>query len=188
MLDLSRQLVFYRAMTFPFKKMLAVLVVLVVTSANAQTNPDFSGRWVIPAESGRGARGASRGSPGSGWGSEITIAQDAKNLTVEYVFFGPGDLQPPLKFVYALDGSETKNRVMMGRGIEERVSKTAWDGNKLVITTLFALPDPVTGRSITTDMKQVLSLETPTTLLVQTMRSAYGGGAATTTKTTYTKM
>jgi arylsulfatase len=179
---------FKKTMSFRFKKMLAVLAVLVVTSANAQTSPDFSGRWVIPPERGRGARGASQGSPGSGWGSEITIAQDAKNLIVEYVFFGPGDMQPPLKFVYALDGSETKNRVMMGRGIEERVSKTAWDGNKLVITTSFAFPDPVTGKSTTTDMKQILSLETPTSLLVETTRSAYGGGAATITKTTYTKM
>jgi arylsulfatase len=107
---------------------------------------------------------------------------------VEYVFFGAGDMQPPLKFAYALDGSETKNRVMMGRGIEERVSKTAWDGNKFVITTRFAFPDPVTGQSTTTEMKQVLSLENPTTLVVETTRSAFGGGAPTITKTTYTKM
>jgi hypothetical protein len=179
---------FYKTMRFRFKKMLAVLAVLVVTSANAQTRPDFSGRWVIPVEGGRGVRGGGRGSPGSGWGPDMTITQDAKNLTVEYVFFGPGDMQPPLKFVYALDGSETKNRVMMGRGIEERVSKTAWDGSKLVITTQFAFPDPVTGQSSTTEMKQVLLLETPTTLLVETTRSAFGGGAPTITKTTYTKM
>jgi len=181
-------MLFDKTMSLRLKKVLAVMAVLFATSANAQTRPDFSGRWVIPQESGRGARGASQGSPGSGWGSDIAIAQDPKNLTVQYVFFGPGDLQPPLKFVYALDGSETKNRVMMGRGIEERVSKTAWDGTKLVITTSFAFPDPVTGRPTTTDIKQVLSLETPTTLLVETTRSAYGGGTATTTKTTYTKM
>lgn len=178
----------YKKMSFGFRTMVAVLVLLVVTSANAQTRPDFSGRWVIPPEAGRGGRGATSGSPGSGWGSDITITQDPKNLTVEYVFFGRGDLQPPLKFAYALDGSETKNRVMMGRGIEERVSKTDWDGNKLVIITRFAFPDPVTGRSTTTDMKQVLTLETPTTLLVETTRSAFGGGAPTITKTTYTKM
>src|SRR5215475_6078147 len=104
-------------MRFQFKKMLLILAVLVVTSANAQTKPDFSGRWLIPAEGGRGARGGGRGSPGSGWGSGMTITQDAKNLTVEYIVFGPGDMQPPFKFVDALDGSETKNRVMMGRGI-----------------------------------------------------------------------
>ena len=114
--------------------------------------------------------------------------QDAKNLTLQYVFFGAADMQPPIKFVYALDGSETKNRVMMGRGIEERVSKTAWDGAKLVITTVFAFPDPVTGQATKTEMKQVLSLETPTSLLVETTRSAFAGGAPTITKTTYTKM
>src|SRR5262245_10567484 len=178
---------FYKKMLFRFKKMLAVLVVLVATATYAQTTPDFSGRWVIPTESGRGGRGT-RGSAGSGWGSDITITQDQKNLTLQYVFFGPGDMQPPIKFVYALDGSETKNRVMMGRGMEERVSKTAWDGSKLVITTVFAFPDPVTGQATTTEMKQVLSLETPSTLLVETTRSAFAGGASVITKTTYTKM
>jgi hypothetical protein len=40
-------------------------------------------------------------------------------------------MQPALTFVYALDGSETKNSVMMGRGIQMQPSKTAWDGDKL---------------------------------------------------------
>ena len=92
-------MLFDKTMSLRLKKVLAVMAVLFATSANAQTRPDFSGRWVIPQESGRGARGASQGSPGSGWGSDIAIAQDPKNLTVEYVFFGPGDMQPPLKFV-----------------------------------------------------------------------------------------
>jgi hypothetical protein len=179
--------------------LIVAAIVVIAAGASAQAKPDFSGRWVIPAESGGsegagrgggagGGRGAARGSPGSGWGSDITIVQDMGQLTVQYVFFGRGDMQPPLKFVYALDGSETRNRVMMGRGIEERASRAVWDGNRLVITTVFAFPDPATGKPVTTDMKQILSLESPAILLVETIRNGFGGGAPTTTRTTYSKM
>ena len=36
------------------------------------------------------------GDMGSGWGSTITIAQDATRLSVEYAIFSRYDLQPPL--------------------------------------------------------------------------------------------
>src|SRR5215212_4401588 len=65
--------------------------------------PDFSGRWIVATQPAPG----SRGEMGSGWGPAVTITQDSQRLTVEYAFFGRGDMQPPLKFVYALDGSET---------------------------------------------------------------------------------
>lgn len=55
---------------------------------------------------------------GSGWGSTITLAQTARVLTVEYAFFTRGDMQPPVKFTFALDGSESKNTVMMGHGYQ----------------------------------------------------------------------
>ena len=72
---------------------------------------------------------------GSGWGSDITVTHDATTLTIEYAQFGRYDMQPPVKFVYLLNGSESRNTINMGRGPQEQVSKTAWDGNKLVITT-----------------------------------------------------
>src|SRR5262245_5938898 len=100
------------------------MAVLLAVSVTAQTRPDFSGRWTSEPEPAappgaggqRGASGRSgerSGDMGSGWGSNITITQDASRLTVEYMFFTRGDMQPPLKFVFALDGSETKNSVMM---------------------------------------------------------------------------
>ena len=96
---------------------------------------------------------------GSGWGSTIMITQDANRLTVEYAFFGRGDMQPPLRFVYALDGSETRNSVLMGRGRQEQVSRAAWDGDKAVITTTHAFADPASGKPMTQIVKQTLSLE-----------------------------
>jgi len=125
---------------------------------------------------------------GSGWGSPITITQDGNRLTVEYAFFARGDMQPPLRFAYALDGSETKNSVMMGRGIQVQLSKVAWDNDKLVITTVHTLADPASGKPASATVTQTLSLESPTTLVVETVRSAVLGGPQTTARTVYRKI
>lgn len=196
--------------------MLSVAVVVIfAVNIMAQTKPDFSGRWTSEVEpaatavggggqagaapggggqrgggagSGGGQRGGGRsGDMGSGWGSHITIAQDASRLTVEYAFFTRGDMQPPLKFVYAFDGSETKNTVMMGRGIQAQTSKTAWDGDKLVITTTHNFDNPASGQPMKIEVKQTLSLESPTSLVVETTRSGVLGGPPSTTRTVYKK-
>ncbi len=174
-------------------KMLSITTVLLFAiSVMAQTKPDFSGRWTGEPEpaatGGSGGRGAGRsGDMGSGWGTNITIAQAANRLTVEYAFFARGDMQPPLKFVYALDGAETKNSVMMGRGIQAQTSKTAWDGDKLIITTAHSFENPANGQPLTSEVKQTLSLESPTSLIVETTRSGVLGGAPSTTRTVYRK-
>src|SRR5262245_15715438 len=179
-------------------------VVLFAASAMAQTRPDFSGRWTSePAATAtggaqadaarggavdRGGSGGRSGDMGSGWGSNITITQGASRVTVEYMFFARGDMQPPLKFAYALDGSETKNSVMMGRGIQTQTSKTAWDGDKLVITTAHTFTHPETGQQMTIEVKQTLSLESPNSLIVETTRSGVLGGPPSTTRTVYRKL
>jgi hypothetical protein len=168
--------------------LLLLLIALVFGTgpATAVAAPDFSGRWT--AEPAAPGAPAGRGDMGSGWGSPLTITQDASRITIEYAFFGRGDLQPPLKFVYALDGSETKNTVMMGRGMQVQSSKTAWDGEKLVISTIHTFADPGTGKPATAEVRQVLSLDSPATLVVETTRAGVLGGPATSTKTTYKKL
>ena len=125
---------------------------------------------------------------GSGWGPSITITQDASRLTVEAAVFARGDMQPQLKFLYALDGSETTNVVMMGRGAQTQRSKAVWDGDRLVITTVHQFPDPGTGKLIPYDVKQTLSLESPTSLVVETARSGVLGGPSSTSRTVYRKL
>ena len=187
-----------------------ILAAVVVTSfgtlAVAQSKPDFSGRWTTDPDpaaaaaappappragtppAGTGQRGGGRGDMGSGWGSTITITQDATRLTVEYAFFGRGDMQPPLKFVYALDGSETRNSVMMGRGIQQSASTAVWQGDTLVITTIHAFPDPETGKAAGVEVKQALSLESPTSLVVETTRPAVRDGPLSKTRNVYRKL
>jgi len=191
---------------------IAVLVSLAgtVVAAVPQAKTDFSGRWTTesdpavpvatqggaaaaggaaPQAPGRGGgRGPARGDMGSGWGPTITVTQDARQLVIEYSVFARGDMQPPLKFVYALDGSETKNTVMMGRGMQTQTSRMAWDGARLKITTTHTLTDPATNKPLTALVTQTLSLESPTQLVVDTVRAGVLGAADTTTKTVYRKL
>jgi hypothetical protein len=124
---------------------------------------------------------------GSGWGSTLTIAETPARLTVEYAFFGRGDMQAPLKFAFALDGSETRNTVMMGRGIETEVSRCAWDGSALVITTMHPFTDPATGKAVPVEVRRRLTLESPAVLIVEVTRAGVLGGSPTTTRTIYKK-
>jgi hypothetical protein len=124
---------------------------------------------------------------GSGWGPTISIKQTADRLTVEYDFFARGDMQAPLKFAYALDGTETSNSVMMGRGIQVQVSRTAWAGKELLITTTHTVEDPAGGKPMKMDVKRKLWLESTDTLVVETIRDGALGGAVTTTRTVYKK-
>ena len=170
----------------------SALILFLTIDVTAQTRPDFSGRWTseqAPAGEGQRGTGAERvGDMGSGWGPNITITQSAEKMTIEYAFFARGDMQPPLRFIFALDGSETRNSVMMGRGIQSQTSKIAWDGDKLVITTTHSFARPETGEPITSEVKQRLTLESPTSLIIETSRSGVLGGASSTTRTGYRKL
>ena len=176
-----------------------VLVLLIAAAAltaqlGAQGKPSFAGRWTTeadpttaPGAPGAGQRGATRGDMGSGWGATFTITQDPTRLTVEIPFFSRGDMQPPLRFTYALDGAETKNSVMMGRGIQRETSKTAWDGDKLVITTLHEIQSPDSGKPMSVEVRRTLSLDAAGSLVVETLRKGILGGPDVTTRTVYRK-
>ena len=124
---------------------------------------------------------------GSGWGSPLTITQDARQLTVEYTIYSRYDLQPPLRFTYALDGSESRNTVMLGRGAQVQSSKVRWDGPVMIITTVHTFTDPASGKPLTMDVQQKLSLESPNVLVVEVTRPGVLGGRATTSRTVYRK-
>lgn len=125
---------------------------------------------------------------GSGWGSTITVTQDARTLTVEYAFFARGDLQPPMRYVYDLGGAETSHSVMMGRGIQRQRARTAWDADRLVVTTVHDFENPETGRPTAMEVRQTLSLVAPDSLVVETFRAGVLGGPPSTVRTVYRKM
>ena len=183
----------------------AMVVGLCASTAAAQTRPDLSGRWTLdsaaqtrrPTVSDSAARavragGASDSRPaddmGSGWGRTITINQDGARLTVEYEFFTRYDLQPPLRFAFALDGSATRNSVNMGRGPQVQISRSAWRDDTLVITTTHSFPHPDDGRPMTSDVTRTLSLASPSSLVVETVIGSALGGPPTSTRTVYRKV
>src|SRR5262245_23674106 len=159
----------------------------------AQSPADFSGRWTLeapaiattPAVPGTPAAAAAPGDMGSGWGSTITIAQDAKRLSVEYVVFSRYDLQPPLTFTYPLDGSEGRNTVAMGRGEQVESSRARWDGPALTIVTTVHVTDRAAGKPFTAELTRKLWLESPSTLIVEATRAGVFGGPASTTRAVY---
>jgi hypothetical protein len=109
----------------------ALSLVFAATIAQAQDKPNFSGSWTLVVDPNAPAPG--RGG-GGGLGQAATLTQDAKTLTITRT-----TQNGEVKLVYNLDGSDSKNMVMGRGGQTEQVSKTAWDGSKLVITTTYSM-------------------------------------------------
>lgn len=157
-----------------------------------QERPDYSGAWTsAPAPQTRASQGARRGSLGSGWGLDFMITQTGEALTIERAFFTRGDIQPSLRFHYSLDGTETTNTVHMGRGFQDQASTAAWEGNNLVITSVYTFVNPEDGRVMASEVRHVLSLQAsrlpawPPSLVVETTRGGELGGHPSTTRTVY---
>jgi hypothetical protein len=160
----------------------AILVVaaLLASRAAAQAPADFSGQWIVQPV-------PPSGDMGSGWGPTITITQSATELVVEPDVYSRYDLQPQPRFAYALDGSQTRQTLMLGRGVQTPSSRAAWQGTSLRLTTVHAYADPASGKPLTIDVTQTLTLASPTTLVVEATRGGALGGRPSTTKTVYTK-
>lgn len=168
---------------------LAVAVVAALAgSAAAQTRPDFSGEWTR-VDSSTESRSVAAvgdaafrvGNMGSGWGSPLTIRHQGNQLVVEYPHFGTYDLQPRLRFVFALDGSESRNAIMIGHAESVLRSRASWSDSTLVLTTSY--PGP-TGN---TEVRHTLTLASPTSLILETRRLGFGGEIVITIRSLYSK-
>ena len=162
----------------------AVMFLMLAATLAAQAPTDFSGQWTAsPAAAAPGTRG----DMGSGFGSPIAISQDARQLVIEQTLFSRYDLQPPVRYAFALDGSASTNAVMVGHATQVRTSRATWDGAALRITTSYPAIDPGSGKPFTTDVTFRLSLESPTTLVIEAARTGVLGGLPTRTRTVYQK-
>jgi hypothetical protein len=167
--------------------MRALAIVLIAAGVAGAQPASFSGRWVVAPDPVPTAQRGGRPAPanqGTGWGSDLTITQDATTLTVEYARFGRGDMQPPMKLVYRLDGSESRNTINVGRGPQEQVSRAKWEGDRLIITTVHSFT--VQGQAMTSETTRALSLEAGS-LVIETTYSAVRGGPASTVRSVYKK-
>jgi hypothetical protein len=158
-------------------RLTTVVLLLVMRSGIAcGQRPDFSGEWnrVLDSAAARSSVAATgdaafrRGDMGSGWGTPLIIRQTPDSLIVEYQHFGTYDLQPNLRFVYRLDGSESRNTIMVGHADSEQRSRASWQGDTLIVTTTFAAPTA----GGTTTLRQALSIGADGTLTLETSREA----------------
>lgn len=166
------------------------LVSLSATVASAQPRPSLAGEWVRvdstparPTVAATGDAAFRTGDMGSGWGAPLTIRQTSDSLVVEYAQFSAYDLQPRQRYAFALDGSETRNRVIVGHAEVLQRARAVWRGGELVITTLHPAPPEISRTP--TQVQQVLSLDASGQLVVETTRPGYHG--ANVVRTTYTR-
>jgi hypothetical protein len=167
-----------------------LLASLTAAPGGEALRPDFSGTWErvdaepeAPTVAATGDVAFRSGTMGSGWGSPITIREEGGTLVVEYPHFSAYDLQPPIRLTYALDGSESRNAVMIGHTASPQRSRVAWRDRTLVITTECA--GPVPGGHV--QVLQALTLDAPDTLQVETTREGLDGAPPSVTRTTYAK-
>ncbi len=168
----------------PLRSLLVVLCFLASfitpASAGAQAHPSFAGTWVRVDSAATGVSVAATGDAafqvgdmGSGWATPLTITQSNDSLVVSFAHFVTYDGQPRLRYVFALDGGETVNRVMIGHAESAPRARARWQGATLVLTSLYATPPEVGAAP--TEMRQALSLDDAGRLVVETTRPGARG-------------
>ena len=118
---------------------------------------------------------------GPGWGSPLTIRQTNDTLVVQFPQFSAYDLQPPLRYRYALDGSESRNAVMISHAESAQLSRASWQGGTLTIVTTVPGPAGVGD----TEVRHALSLAPTGELVIETTRPH--APAPNVVRTTYRK-
>jgi hypothetical protein len=146
---------------------LSVCVALCCGTLTAQEKPNFVGTWKLfePA------------TPDQFTPSQIVVAQDETVMTITTV----GQMGQ-FKTQYKLDGSVAPSPLDFNGTLIDRVTKLAWDGNKLILTAT----SDMNGQSV--EFKSVWSLTPDGGLAVEvTFPDFQNGGAPITAKATYKK-
>ena len=126
-------------------------VVLATAGLNAQNRPDFSGTWVaLPPDQG-----------------EVVVKQTATTLEASHDSEGGHGH----RFVYKLDGSESRNEIMSHGVAIVTTSRAAWKGAQLTITSSTTYPD---GKK--SDQVLTWSLDAKGQLVVEGTETMSDGG------------
>ena len=150
----------------------AAVLIVIAAAVSAQTPPNFAGKWTLVPDP-AGPPAGTMGAPST----SLTIVQDEKTMTVTRTT-QIGEFTN----IYNLDGSERKNTLNIQGTPVDQLSKTKWDGGKLIVNTTMSFENtPV-------EFSMVLSQDAAGTLGLETTRPDFqGGGAPITTKATYKK-
>jgi hypothetical protein len=127
------------------------------------------------------------GDMGSGWGATLTFTRRGERLVLEYPFFSAYDLQAPLHYEFALDGTEVENDVTIGPDATRLYARAAWRGDTLVITTRQPVPRDVAPAGVMADVRRALLLESPDSLVIVTTRVGVSGAPTNVVRTVYAR-
>jgi hypothetical protein len=145
-----------------------VFALLCTALVSAQSKPNFAGKWALASPD---------ATAGGMTPASMTVTQDDKTITLVTV-----SQMGEIKTVFNLDGTQAKSPIEIQGMTIDRVTKSVWDGNKLVLTTVSDLQ----GQSFET--KQIWTLGADGALAVDSTRPDFqGGGAPVTTKLVYKK-
>jgi hypothetical protein len=164
-----------------------VATAVIVARLDAQSPPDFSGKWVL----------ASSQAPRlQALGEDFSIAQDATTLRVDstgrsgrFSNNGPtSETRYPVRTIYILDGIEHPSQVIaspplttasapmsaMTMMMEESISKATWAGRQLVIMTYSRMKTTVLWLTPSVYMtrrtgRQAFSMDADGTLVVENL-------------------
>lgn len=141
-----------------FVRLILVAALFVPYTSQAQTKPDFSGRWT---------RDAAKSDPqqGRGGASGHTIKQSATEIAV--TIEGRGG---PETSTYKLDGSESLNQSQSPEGPLTVKGTAKWDGASLIIET----SRDIRGMTITSKEVRTLDVTGKEMTIEATTRSPQG--------------
>ncbi len=133
----------------------------VAPAAHAQNRPDFSGVWAVVQET--PAAGAPRPTAPP-FGAQFTLRQSGEQIAITYPV---GDFT--LTTTHPLNGSESRSR-RPGRLCEAdsaNIWTAAWEDSAIGMSMVGIVP-PGGGDTIKSDLKRVLKLQLPDTMVVET--------------------
>jgi len=128
-----------------------VFALPVMAAAGAQDKPNFTGTWVAV-------------SPAEAAGQEQEVRHTATTLSTGHASEGGGH-----QATYKLDGSESRNEIMSHGEPIVTLSRAAWEGNKVVITSATTYPD---GGKL--DSKETWSMDSEGRLVFEFTQTATG--------------
>ena len=130
---------------------LFAVVVFASAMLSAQQKPNFTGTWLIVT-------------PTEAAGQEQVVRHTPTTLATGHASEGDGH-----NAAYKLDGSESRNELTSHGEPIVTISKAAWDGTKVVITSATTYPD---GRKM--DSKQTWTIDAEGRLVIEHTRTQAG--------------
>jgi hypothetical protein len=155
-----------------------------MTNLVGQGRPDFGGKWTFVR--GQTIRGDEVQSTGE-FGETFIATQSPAGLTVDWSFRRPGrgtaqtEVEQKVHSTFVFDGTPSNVADIYSSGSISRVTDTsAWDGQKLVITTTWQ-----GNRPATVSRKRTIWLDSDGVLIVETNAPAPDGRSSLTLQSRY---